>query len=486
MDEGIETAVEEINNIQASLTNKAEKATTLAGYGITDAYTKSYIDKLLNNKLDKMGFDTEPTLNSPNYLTSGTVYTALQKKADKSTTLAGYGITDAYTKNEADGLLVNKANKATTLAGYGITDAYTKDETQKNYGLNFSVGFNSSYIPITIDTTTDIQNGTFTSSDIVTAFISSDVEYIRSGAFTGCTNLKSVYILNTPENITVGATAFNEGVQINYINSYNYLKYVAIALRNMNTQKPDKATTLAGYGITDAYTKENAKNYFGFGVSVGFDINGIPVKIVESTSIGAGLFSNSSVTTIFLSSKVTTLQSGALAGCSALTDVYINNTEDGLTIQSGAIPSTAVIHYVNDYEFGKSYIKALATIPIIQTKLASLPTYEEGSGTLTPTAENKLKNASFTYQRLGNCVTVQVACTFLAYEQTADGTVRLDGLPFVCGNTLPPRLLNITSQKREVISAISYSTSALVLIFRQAESFTEDETLSFEITYKIK
>ena len=122
----------------------------------------------------------------------------------------------------------------------------------------------------------------------------------------------------------------------------------------------------------------------------------------------------------------------------------------------------------------------------IDGKFAALPTYEEGSGTLTPSTENKLKNASFTYQRLGNCVTVQIACTFLAYEQTADGTVRLNGLPFVCGNDLPPRLLNITSQKREVISAISYSTSALVLIFRQAESFTEDETLSFSITYKIK
>ncbi len=353
-----------------SLANKADKATTLEGYGITDTYTKSYIDKSLNNKQEKRGLDTEPTLNSPNYLTSGTVYTALQKKADKSTTLVGYGITDAYTKNEADGFLVNKADKATTISGYGITDAYTKGETQKNYGLNFSVGFNSSYIPITIDTTTDIQNGTFTSADIVTAFISSDVEYIRSGAFTGCTNLKSVYILNTPENITVGATAFNEGVQINYINSYNYLKYAATALRNMNTQKADN------------------------------------------------------------------------------TNVYSRTVLDG--------------------------------------KFAALPTYEEGSGTLTPTAENKLKNASFTYQRLGNCVTVQIACTFLAYEQTADGTVRLDGLPFVCGNTLPPRLLNITSQKREVISAISYSTSALVLIFRQAESFTEDETLSFEITYKIK
>ena len=77
--------VKALKNINSTIINKAEKATTLEGYGITDAYTKSYIDKLLSNKLDKMGFDTEPMLNSPNYLTSGTVYTALQKKADKST-----------------------------------------------------------------------------------------------------------------------------------------------------------------------------------------------------------------------------------------------------------------------------------------------------------------------------------------------------------------------------------------------------------------
>src|SRR5699024_3070946 len=48
-------------------------------------------------------------------------------KADKATTLAGYGITDAYTKSEIDGKgflvdsdIENKADKATTLAGYGI------------------------------------------------------------------------------------------------------------------------------------------------------------------------------------------------------------------------------------------------------------------------------------------------------------------------------------------------------------------------------
>ena len=44
----------------------------------------------------------------------------------KATTLAGYGILDAYTKPETDWLLSQKANNAITLAGYGIGDAYTK------------------------------------------------------------------------------------------------------------------------------------------------------------------------------------------------------------------------------------------------------------------------------------------------------------------------------------------------------------------------
>ena len=55
----------------------------------------------------------------------------LADKADKATTLAGYGITDAATKTELNAkadksALAAKADKATTLAGYGITDAETK------------------------------------------------------------------------------------------------------------------------------------------------------------------------------------------------------------------------------------------------------------------------------------------------------------------------------------------------------------------------
>ena len=74
-----------------TINNKADKATTLDGYGITDAYTKDKIKSLLAGKLDAMSFDNEPTLNSPCYLTSGTVYSALAKKFDNSNIETGKG-----------------------------------------------------------------------------------------------------------------------------------------------------------------------------------------------------------------------------------------------------------------------------------------------------------------------------------------------------------------------------------------------------------
>ena len=90
------TRAETTNAISSAVNGKADKATTLAGYGITDAYTKTQVD------------------------------TAVKAKADKATTLQGYGITDAYTKAQVDTAVKAKADKATSLAGYGITDAYTK------------------------------------------------------------------------------------------------------------------------------------------------------------------------------------------------------------------------------------------------------------------------------------------------------------------------------------------------------------------------
>lgn len=81
----------ECDELDKMFAAKADKATTLAGYGITDAYTKTTVKTLLAGKLDAMPFDNEPTLNSPCYLTSGTVYSALTKKFDSSNIETGKG-----------------------------------------------------------------------------------------------------------------------------------------------------------------------------------------------------------------------------------------------------------------------------------------------------------------------------------------------------------------------------------------------------------
>ena len=77
-------------DVDTALATKADKATTLAGYGITDAYTQSEIKVKLDQKLNKMPFDSEPTLSSPCYLTSGAVYNALLVKADKTALATKY------------------------------------------------------------------------------------------------------------------------------------------------------------------------------------------------------------------------------------------------------------------------------------------------------------------------------------------------------------------------------------------------------------
>lgn len=84
------------SSVDTKLNLKADKADTLAGYGITDAYDKTYLDKALRDKLNKMPFDTVPKENSPNYITSGTLYnsvnslrqTVVQNKADIEKSLA--------------------------------------------------------------------------------------------------------------------------------------------------------------------------------------------------------------------------------------------------------------------------------------------------------------------------------------------------------------------------------------------------------------
>lgn len=97
-----------LDTADTNLTKKADKASTLAGYGITDAYTKEKTDQKLAQKLNSMPFDSEPKNNSPCYLTSGTVYNALLAKTDKTETDNSLG--KKADKVDVDTSLANKAD----------------------------------------------------------------------------------------------------------------------------------------------------------------------------------------------------------------------------------------------------------------------------------------------------------------------------------------------------------------------------------------
>lgn len=230
---------DKITSIESSVDGKANKATSLAGYGIADAYTKTEVDGKVNGLTSQL-----ETANKA----IESLETAVESKADKSTTLAGYGITDAYTASTIDGKLANKAdastvselsstvagkaNKSTTLAGYGIEDAYTKTEVDAKvssvYKYKGSVA-NEAALPKEDQVVGDVYNVEDTGMNVAWDGTKWDK--------LGSTVDLSAYMKTETANSTFATITTVNG-------------------------KADKATTLEGYGITDAYTKAEADAEF--------------------------------------------------------------------------------------------------------------------------------------------------------------------------------------------------------------------------------
>jgi hypothetical protein len=141
----------------ASLTGKP---TTIAGYGIADAYTKTEVDSAITSSvlpsgstqsIDIVAQDSTLLVDSVNGTLNATtltgalpaingsaltgVTTAFSNITSTPTTVAGYGITDALELGTSsttalagdtalfDGAFASLTSKPTTIAGYGITDA---------------------------------------------------------------------------------------------------------------------------------------------------------------------------------------------------------------------------------------------------------------------------------------------------------------------------------------------------------------------------
>ena len=153
-----------VNTLNQSINKKADKATTLEGYGITDAYDKTYINRSLNLKLDKMPFDTAPKEKSPNYITSGTLYNSVNtlnqsiaKKYDSSNFESGTGeLSPAqaiYDGNEA-GFNYVKNDKVVTVS-VNITKLVADKSYIQMAGLPFPAKNESRFSSIAVYSTTN-------------------------------------------------------------------------------------------------------------------------------------------------------------------------------------------------------------------------------------------------------------------------------------------------------------------------------------------
>ena len=305
---------DKITSIESSVDGKANKATSLAGYGIADAYTKTEVDGKVNGLTSQLETANEAIES---------LETAVESKADKSTTLAGYGITDAYTASTIDGKLANKAdastvselsstvagkaNKSTTLAGYGIEDAYTKTEVDAKvssvYKYKGSVA-NEAALPQEDQVVGDVYNVEDTGMNVAWDGTKWDK--------LGSTVDLSAYMKTETANSTFATITTVNG-------------------------KADKASTLEGYGITDAYTKAEADAEF------------MNSEEVESAITAKG-YATTSAMNAALSSKANSadVYTKTVADSTFLKEIpaeYITETELSTELEGYAEKSTTLAGY---------------------------------------------------------------------------------------------------------------------------------------------
>ena len=316
---------------QSALNLKADKADTLAGYGITDAYTKEEVEARLSSVYKFKGsvptYDNLPSENNiigdvynvedtgANYAWDGDKWDKLSETIDltpyalKSTTLAGYGITDAYTKEEVDVKIAEKdslpsqADKQGTFLSTNGTSAFwsalpesndiTKGIVKLASAEELTEGTSESSV-ITVKQFKDnlnlkqdnliagngiaIENNTISATIEVPDNVIISDNYVNAKLWKG--TLEEYDLLEShDDSVTYIITDDYTQVDYNYntlqnkpqINSVELsgnktLEELGIqasgdyALKSEMELKADKADTLAGYGITDGLSTSQITN----------------------------------------------------------------------------------------------------------------------------------------------------------------------------------------------------------------------------------
>ena len=157
--------------------------------------------------------------------------TVVSGKADKATTLAGYGITDAYTKTAVDSALALKANTS-SLATVATSGAY-----------NDLTGKPTLFSGVYTDLTSKPSLATVATSGSYTDLINKPTLF--SGSYTDLTNKPTLFsgayadLTGKPTLATVATSG-----------SYTDLTSKPTLFSGVFADLTSKPTTLSGYGIT--------------------------------------------------------------------------------------------------------------------------------------------------------------------------------------------------------------------------------------------
>lgn len=220
------------------------RPTTITGYGLTDVYSKSEINESLLSKADVLDLSgvafsgnyndlnnkpVIPTLlsgftNDSGFLTGSQVDAKVQAivgaAPEALNTLVEIATQLASDESAASALTTvvsGKADKATTLAGYGITNAYTKTESDTALGAKVTANVNitaGTATKITYDAKGLVLSGTtLAASDIpsldATKITTGTLTVGTSGNAGTATKLATARTIATSGDVTGTATSFD-------------------------------------------------------------------------------------------------------------------------------------------------------------------------------------------------------------------------------------------------------------------------------------
>lgn len=248
---------------------------TLSGYATSSSL--SQLSAKVDNFLE--GTDTDGIINKWKELESflagqtqtSTLAELLSVKADKATTLAGYGITDAYTKNDISGLLADYVTKSgaqditgikSFINGLNIGDILVKKHSDGVVELDGDL--------ILTGSLTMYAQGSHTASTILDAL---PIDETTLSKESGVLSVIGGVGGGSVDGIILNGTTYSPNEETKLITLPNYPTTLPASDVYSWAKQPNKPsysfgelsshpTTLGGYGITDAYTKSDADSRY--------------------------------------------------------------------------------------------------------------------------------------------------------------------------------------------------------------------------------